>query len=435
MKTIRFLFCFLSIIILSGLLFGPVFCLSQNVINNGTQMVVTPGAYVVIGQNYINRNDGNSNGIIDLNGTIILGRNWVNEANNNVLSNIGASPMGNVIMNGTIEQYIEGTNPTHFENLIIRNSDKILKVSNCEVNGILTVEAVLKLNSQKLIIDNYSTDAINYVSKYILSETPPQEGYGEIQWNIGDNTNTYQIPFGSGLTNNNDINLALTTRTIGNAGGAISFATYPSLCQNQPLPSGVDALDRSVEYIIDRYWIIDPLYNLTKPDINIKFTYTDKDADINCNGRINKLTLKAIRYSTLKNMWNDMPANGQADPARNMVNATNIAAADFFAPWALVNEEIEYEVFIPNAFTPNGDGNNDNFAPQGMNLELYNFDMYIYNRWGEMLFHTNDLGKPWGGCRSGGSKLCEQGVYTYLIYVFDEYGDKKKYTGHVSLLP
>jgi gliding motility-associated-like protein len=433
MKKHKFIYHYLLIIFLGSLL-NPVLCYAQGLINNGDQIVVKPGAYVVIASNYLNRNDGIDDGIVDLDGTMIVGRNWVNMANNTVISNIGISPMGNVIMNGAVDQFIEGTSPTHFENLILRNSDKTLKVTDCEVNGILTVDAVLKLNSNKLIIDNSSPGAIDYVSKYILSETTPVEGYGEVQWNVGDQTNTYQLPFGSGLTSDNDVNLSLTTKTAGDAGGAISFATYPSGCHDTPMPDLVQFLDREVEYIVDRYWIIDPIFNFSKPDINIKFTYTDKDVDANCNPRVDKSTLKAIRYSTLKNFWNDMPPNGVADAANNSVLASDISAIDFFAPWALVNESYDYEIFIPNAFSPNGDSHNDGFIPQGLNLELFTFDMYIFNRWGELIYHTNDLAKPWIGKDQNKGTLCEQGVYSYLIYVTDDYGDSRKFIGHVTLL-
>jgi|WetSurMetagenome_2_1015567.scaffolds.fasta_scaffold172699_1 gliding motility-associated-like protein len=407
----------------------------QNVINNGASIVVKPGAYVVISDNYINRNDGMGDGIVDLDGTIILGRNWVNTANNYVVSNIGSSPMGNVIMNGTVTQYIEGTNPTHFENLTLLDADKILKVTNCEVNGRMTLDAVLKLNSNKIIIDNPSTDAITYVSKYILSETYPDDGYGEVQWNISDRTDSYQIPFGSGLTSNNDLNLILTTRTAGDAGGSISFATYNSGCHNLPYPTFVQSLDREVQYISDRYWIIDPIFNLNKPDIDINFKYTDVDIFPDCNARIYEENLKAIRYSTLKNMWTDMPPNGTDDPTNNSVSSREIAAADFYAPWTLVSEVINWEMFIPNSFTPNGDGLNDYFSPIGYNLETFsNYDFYVYDRWGEKIFHSNDPTVPWYGSVDNKHEICQDGVYVWLLFITDNFGELYKYKGTVTLL-
>jgi len=408
---------------------------AQNVVNNGGYMVVQPGGFVVISGNYINNNDGVSDGKVDLDGTIILGRNWVNAANNTVITDIGTSPMGDVIMNGTVNQYIEGTNPTHFDNLILRNADKILRVTDCEVNGRLTVDAVLNLNTEKLIIDNPSQDAITYISKYILSETTPVDGYGEIQWNLSDQTLSYQVPFGSGLALNNDLNLTLTTRTPGDVGGNITFATYPSDCHNVPLPEYVNNIAWDKEYVADRFWIIEPAFTLTKPSIEILFKYTDNDINPNCNGPLQESMLKAARYSTLMNQWTDMTPDGTDDPATNTLSIKNIGPDNFYAPWALVEGQIDFEMFMSNAFTPNADGLNDGYGPVGFNFETFiAYDYYIYDRWGGKTFHTSDPAIGWNGSYNNDHKICQDGVYVWMIFVTDHYGVERKYKGTVTLL-
>lgn len=409
--------------------------ISQTVVNNGGFIVVEPGAFVVISDNYLNRNDGSTDGKIDLDGTIILGRNWVNTASNFVITDIGTSPMGNVIMNGTAIQYIEGTNPTHFDNLTLLDAEKQLRVSDCEVNGRLTLDAVLDLHTEKLIIDNPSPDAITYVSKYIFSETSPDDGYGEVQWNILDRTLSYQIPFGSGISGDNDLNLTLTTRTAGDGAGAISFATYPSGCNNTPVPTYVLDLDRSPEYVADRYWIIDPLYQVSKPSIDIVFHYTDEDINSNCNGLISESKLKATRFSTLQNVWNDMTPDGIDNPATNTLAIYNVTPDNFWAPWTLVEEVITWEMFLPNSFTPNADGLNDGFGPVGFNFETFSsYTFYVYDRWGEKIFETNDPAILWNGKVNNDKKTCQDGVYVWLIFVTDHYGVQTKYKGSVTLL-
>ena len=54
------------------------------------------------------------------------------------------------------------------------------------------------------------------------------------------------------------------------------------------------------------------------------------------------------------------------------------------------------KLYMPNAFTPNGDGNNDTFKPGGGNT-VNNFTMTIFNRWGQKVFTTNDVNKGWDG--------------------------------------
>jgi gliding motility-associated-like protein len=69
------------------------------------------------------------------------------------------------------------------------------------------------------------------------------------------------------------------------------------------------------------------------------------------------------------------------------------------------------EIWIPNAFTPNGDDENDVFLPKGINIE--EFHMLIFNRWGEQLFESYELENGWDGIYQG--ENCPIGVYVYLI--------------------
>ncbi|PWV45902.1 gliding motility-associated C-terminal domain-containing protein [Chitinophaga sp. S165] len=70
------------------------------------------------------------------------------------------------------------------------------------------------------------------------------------------------------------------------------------------------------------------------------------------------------------------------------------------------------EIFIPNAFTPNGDGKNDNFKPEGTTISA--IDMKVFNQWGELIYQTNQL-TGWNGTYNG--KLQPTGVYTYTVRI------------------
>jgi gliding motility-associated-like protein len=67
--------------------------------------------------------------------------------------------------------------------------------------------------------------------------------------------------------------------------------------------------------------------------------------------------------------------------------------------------------YIPTAFTPNEDGLNETFRPQG--YEIDNFTMSIFNRWGELVYSTDDITKGWDGTYN--NELCVPGVYTWRI--------------------
>lgn len=78
----------------------------------------------------------------------------------------------------------------------------------------------------------------------------------------------------------------------------------------------------------------------------------------------------------------------------------------------LVNrKDCTARLYIPNCFTPNGDGYNEEFRVVAENLE--SFEMMIFNRWGQMLFETSDIRMGWNGKVNG--SLSPQGTYFYLV--------------------
>ena len=416
------------------LLFSFTVSQAQFIVNYGANIIVKEGANVVINGSYVNKNDGAFDGKIDLDGNIILKRNWVNIANNEVLVNTGTGFVGNVIMDGNIKQFIEGTNSTLFENLILRDSKKILKVTNCKVKDTLTIDAILTMNANRIKLLNSKPTAIRYISGYILSETNSLEGLGEVEWYIGQDTETYNVPFGSGYDFASDLDVSLTTLSPGEpANGSITFATYPTGCQNVPIPATVDKLDRSFEYIADRFWIIDPFY-ITKPEVNMAFEYRTQDINKGCNGGLIESEMKAIRYNTVQLTWSDMTPRGFSNPDNLRFYIDNVSPDDFYAPWCLVQEAVEWELFFPSAFTPNGDGKNEFFSPIGYNLDKMDLTMYIYNRWGGLVYKMDDIDKPWDGRTGNSDLICPEGVYSWILFLKDIDGMERYYKGIVTLV-
>ena len=93
--------------------------------------------------------------------------------------------------------------------------------------------------------------------------------------------------------------------------------------------------------------------------------------------------------------------------------------------------EPEFTIYIPNAFTPDGDGLNDFFAPEG--VEFTDFEMSIFNRWGEMIYQTSNIDKPWDG-NSKSDNGIQEGVYVYKIWMKDFKDVIHYYVGNVTLI-
>ncbi len=102
---------------------------------------------------------------------------------------------------------------------------------------------------------------------------------------------------------------------------------------------------------------------------------------------------------------------------------------------AIVPVEIapEFTFYIPNAFTPtNEDGINDYFNGSGIGIAHY--EMWIFDRWGAMIFYTDDITKGWNGKVQGKNAEGKQDVYTWKVKLKDVLGKKHEYIGHVTLL-
>ncbi|HTB06420.1 MAG TPA: T9SS type B sorting domain-containing protein [Bacteroidia bacterium] len=84
--------------------------------------------------------------------------------------------------------------------------------------------------------------------------------------------------------------------------------------------------------------------------------------------------------------------------------------------------------FIPNAFTPNGDGLNDVFSPKGKCIVEYS--MYIFNRWGSLIYNSNN--KPWDGTING--NLVQEDTYVYKMNIITGDSEEKDYIGRITVL-
>jgi len=93
----------------------------------------------------------------------------------------------------------------------------------------------------------------------------------------------------------------------------------------------------------------------------------------------------------------------------------------------------EYTFYAPTAFSPDFDGINDYFIIKGNGIDKRNFNMMIYDRWGEVIFETDDLHMGWDGRVKGGN-IAKIGTYTWLVTFKNHKGIQHQEGGSVTVI-
>ena len=92
----------------------------------------------------------------------------------------------------------------------------------------------------------------------------------------------------------------------------------------------------------------------------------------------------------------------------------------------------DHLIYIPNAFTPNGDGTNDLFYPVATGA--VNIEMQVYDRWGQSVYMNMNDTRGWNGSSRDRDYYAPSGVYPYIIVVTDNLGWNFEYKGSVRLI-
>jgi gliding motility-associated-like protein len=153
--------------------------------------------------------------------------------------------------------------------------------------------------------------------------------------------------------------------------------------------------------------------------------------------RDSSLTLKAFPENGRSYKWN----NGSAMPSLDIfaegkysveittsegcfLEASTSIAMKYCGPGCL-------DLYMPNVFSPNGDGNNDFFKPVNP-IDISGMDLSIYNRWGARIFYTSNKEGKWDGNYQ--QKPCETGTYFYDLNFRDCEGKSHIKKGDLTLI-
>lgn len=282
----------------------------------------------------------------------------------------------------------------------------VILSDNCSPDDSATVTVTVNPNPVPAFIANPLSGCVPFCTTFT---TPNNPTWTNCAWAFGD-----------GGTTTGDCNPAYcyttpgcydVTLTITDANGCIGTTTVPSyVCAYENVNAQFTASPQPTD-----------IYNT-----NLTFTDQSTGSPVTWYWNFGGLDSSGLQNPTYF-FPNDNP--GCYDVVLYANNANNCPDSDTLR----VCIDPDYVVYFPNAFTPDGDGLNDYFVGVGIGIQKY--EMWVFDRWGNLLYYTNDINKPWDGKVQGKSgEICQEDVYVWKANVVDVFGKKHKFIGHVSLI-
>jgi gliding motility-associated-like protein len=301
----------------------------------------------------------------------------------NVTSNIGQAPFQYIWSNNQIGSSITGLAPGNYTVTVIDNA-------NCSSTSNFDIQAAVPFG---VVID----------STFDASCFGKQDG--RIYSSVFGGTPSYRYLWSSGSTSRNLINTlagayALTVTDINNCTTSTS-TTIIEPAQIVPTANYSPQVDYFTEMQIDL---------TVSPPSAYSYSWTPAQY-FNCSD-CEDPTLVAIRTTRYTVRVRD-EITGCLDSLRIVINV-----------------DATKKIYIPNAFTPNGDSRNDDWRIFTKGIKFMNVE--VFNRWGELVFKSFDLEQGWDGTFKG--EPASPGIYPYLINVTYLDGEVIESKGSINLI-
>jgi gliding motility-associated-like protein len=231
-------------------------------------------------------------------------------------------------------------------------------------------------------------------------------------WDVGDNTSEVNGAQINHCYHNDSIfapNYYSVTLSVTSDNGCTSTATKTNYITVYPLPHAA-FVAQPISAIITN-----PVITLTDLSVGANFwRWNLGDTDTNL-------------------IMETPPSHTYADTGSyiiTLLTATQYQCLD--STQQTITIEPDFIFYIPNSFSPNDDGVNDSFTGKGIFIK--EFEMSIFDRWGNLIYKTDDIDKPWDGKVNKGNQPAQQDVYIYSVVVTDFKLLKHTYRGTVTLI-
>jgi gliding motility-associated-like protein len=141
-------------------------------------------------------------------------------------------------------------------------------------------------------------------------------------------------------------------------------------------------------------------------------------------------TVDSLNYSIIEN-----PKHAYSDQVPGHYTVTQVVqnvdgCKDSIKEVVIIKDAVTF--YIPNAFSPNHDVTNEGFKGEGVGIKNSTYNLWIFDRWGLLIFHATDIDHSWDGTVNG--KVAQEDVYVWKVSFYDDLNKSHDYHGTVTLL-
>ncbi|NOT90845.1 PKD domain-containing protein [Ferruginibacter sp.] len=368
-------------------------------------------------------------------------------------------------------------NPVHtYASVGIYNVKLLISTSGvCNADSIIKQVHIETMPSTVFLPTN---GCINQAVQFTDNSTNPVSGVGQWKWFFGDgDSSVLQNPVHTYLNYGNytaqlqvasphGCKAAAITQPIVIDSKPVAAFDYQYPCLDKPTVFSNSSSNAFGSMIYNWQFGDNSSAAITNPShqYTIANNYTAQLTVSTANGCSTSVTKPVIVVATFANAGRDTIAlydqhfqlNGSGGGSYLWSAATNLSSAIIANPVARLKKDetftlqttnadgcvatdivvikvvTNFDVFVPTAFTPNGDGINDILKPLPIGIDHLNY-FKVYNRYGQEVFTTKELGKGWNGKISGA--LQPQGAFVWIVQAVDIFGKVITKKGTTLLIP
>ena len=238
----------------------------------------------------------------------------------------------------------------------------------------------------------------------VVSNVPGNNIVPPYNWSFGDGTTASGNSIGHCYYKTGNYDVALTAATQNNCIDTLRKINFIHVHQNPTADFSASALETDI-------------YN------NIIYFYNQSIGSI-VNWNWNTDTTTYIIQNPVHTYINEgvYPVT--------LIVTDNIGCKDTVVKDITINPE--YTFYAPNCVTPNGDGKNELFLPIGEGWDNNHYDLWVFDRWGVMIFHTTNPYEGWNGKRY--NEIVQEDTYIWKVGLKDIFKKEHEYHGQVSVI-